>query len=237
MNKGVLLCMCSLSLFFLGCEKAGKKLEVSPNEITIYFEGTKQLTANVEDAQFSSKDEFYATVDQTGLVTGGKVGKTEIAVSSKSGSVSVPVTIMSQYSLYPDLDGLVGKGISDITNVMGSDYTTSTTSSGTMYTYKDPTKYAAAIGFTLTGGKCSSIIVAVSTSYTSMITKHLLERYTVAGMQNDYYFFLNHDKNVVIGMTVYSASLIAVMYTENTSTKAIESVDFSPIENYRSLIK
>ena len=238
MNKGILLCLCSLSLFLLGCEKMGKKLEVNPSEISIYSEGTAHLTTNVEDALFSSKDEFYASVDAAGLVKGKKVGKTEIAVSSKSGSASIPVTIMPQYSLYPDLDGLIGKGLSDITKVMGSDYTSSTTSSGDkMYTYKHPTTYAAAIGFTLTGGVCSNIIVAVSTSYTTKITKHLLERYAVAGMQNDYYFFLNHDKNVVIGMTVYSASLIAVMYIKNTSTKAVEFVDFSAIEDYRSLIR
>ena len=230
--------MFSLPFFLLGCEKVGKKLEVSPSEITIYSEGTAQLTTNVEDAQFSSKDEFYASVDAAGLVTGKKVGKTEIAVSSTSGSASIPVTVMSQYSLYPDLDGLVGKGLSDITKVMGADCTSSTTSSGgTMYTFKQPTTYATAIGFTLTEGLCSSVIVVVSTSYTSMLTKHLLERYTVAGMQNDYFFFLNHDKSVVIGLTVYSSSLIAVMYTKNTSTKAIKSVDFSAIDNYRSLIR
>ena len=231
----------SLSLFALvlisfGCKKEEIKLEVSPSEIAVYTEGTQQITANVDEVQYSSQDEFYASVDPTGLVTGNKVGSTEIHVSSSAGTARIPVTIMSKYSLYPDLDGLIGKGLSDITKVMGSNYTSSTASTGDpMYTFMNPTSYASGIMFILKNNVCSSILVAVPTTHTSMLTKHLIERYSIAGTQNGYYFFLNHDKKVVIGLSVYSASLLAVLYMENTSTKAVETIDSSIIEEYRSI--
>lgn len=240
MKRRFLFCGFSLFLLFIGCDKVEEQrkiLEVSPTEIAVYSNGTAQLSTNVNDAIYSSKDTYYASVEPSGLVTGKKVGKTEIMVSSSNGSMNIPVTILPQYTLYPDMDGLIGKTLSDITKVMGSNYTTSSTTSGdTMYTYKQPTTYATGIGFTLKSGKCSSIIVAVSTSYTSMISKYLAERYNIVGMQNDYYFFLNHGEEVTIALTVYSSSAIAVMYMENTS-KATGSIEFSEFDSFRGVIE
>ncbi|MBR7005152.1 MAG: Ig-like domain-containing protein [Bacteroidales bacterium] len=240
MKQGLTIAFSVFALIAISCTKESVKLEVTPSEVSLYVEGTKQITTNVEDAQFSSKDEFYASVDNTGLVTGNKVGETEILVNSTHGTATIPVTIIPQYTLYPDLDGLVGKSQSDITKVMGNSYQTSTSSDGnTMMTYLNPTKYAEAIGFTISKSNnlCSSIVVAVPTSYTSMLTKHLIERYSIAGMQNDYYFFLNHDKKVMIGLTVYSASLLAVAYMNYTSTKSSDIPDYSFIDDFRAIIR
>ena len=219
------------ALVLAGCTKDGKKLEVTPDSITVYADGTKQLSTNVDDATFSSSDEYYATVSETGLVTGEKVGETEIVVSSSSGTVKVPITIMHQYSLYPDVDGLVGKTLSDITKVMGSNYESSTSSSGEMtYLYRNPTSYVDAIMFMMKGSVVETIGVLVPTTNTSMIAKHLIERYTVAGMQNDMYFFLNHGKQTAIAMQVYSVKYIIVMYLANTSSKSTDAIELPAID-------
>lgn len=216
-----------IALVLTGCSKDGKKLVVTPEDITVYVDGTKQLTTNVEDATFSSSDEYYATVSDTGLVTGEKVGEAEIVVSSSSGVVSVPITIMSQYSLYPDIDGLVGKTLSDITKVMGSNYEQSiSSSSGELtYLYRNPTSYVDAILFQMKGTIVENIGVLVPTTNTSMIAKHLTERYIVAGMQNDMFFFLNHGKKVLLAMQVYSVKYIIILYTTNTSIKSSDNVE------------
>ena len=142
---------------------------------------------------------------------------------------SIQVSIIPRYTLYPDLDGLMGKSLTDITRVMGNSYQRTKDANGdTMIAYLNPTKYTELIGFTIskTTSLCSTIVVAVPTSYTSMLSKHLTERYSVVGMQNDYYFFLNHDNNVMIGLTVYSASLISLVYMNNSSTKTSEIIDY-----------
>ena len=229
--KRVLLFFALGAVVFSGCSKMGKKLEVSPSTITVYSEGTSQITTNVEDATFSSADEFYATVDEHGLVTGEKVGETEIRVSSSSGTATIPATIMHKYSLYPDLDPLVGKTVADMTKLLGSNYDTSTSSSGQVsHAYKNPTSYCEAILCMMEGSKIGTVGALISTANTSMLSKHLVERYTVAGMQNDYYFFLNHDKNVTIVLNVYSYQYLMVLYMPYTPSKASCMVDYYAIE-------
>lgn len=231
MKKFVFIPFICLVLF--GCDPDGaatKALEVNPEKISVYVEGTRQITANVSDASFKSQDEFYASVDNEGLVKGEHIGSTNITVSSSAGTVRVPVTIMSQYSLYPDIDYLVGKSLNDITKEFGNNYEASTLSSGDVaYSYTKPTSYVDGIFFTMSGGKCKSIVVLVPTKNTSMLTKHLLERYYVAGMQNDMYFFLNHDKDVVLALEVYSASYLTVVYMPYTGSSSSVSVNIEPI--------
>ena len=74
-------------------------MTVSPSEITLYAEGTKTITTNASNTTFSSKDEYYAVVDETGIVTANKVGKTAITVSGNGQTKEVPVTIVPQYDL------------------------------------------------------------------------------------------------------------------------------------------
>lgn len=220
----------------LGCQKA-IQLQVTPQEIAVYSEGTQQLTTNVDDATFSSGDDYYASVDVNGLVTGNKVGETVINVSSSHGSASVPIKILSQYSLYPDVDNLIGKGLSDVTKVFGTSYDHSISSKGEdMYVFEYPTSYVDFIGFTMSGNKVANILVAVQTKHTSMLTKHLIERYNIAGMQNNYYFFLNHGKKVTIALTVYSVKYLAAMYLENTSSKSAQVIDNSVLEDFQSIL-
>ncbi len=237
MKKISVISVLCIIVLFLGCSKESKKLEVTPQSISVYSEGTVQLKTNVNDAKYSSNDTYYASVSQTGLVKGEKVGKTNIVVSSSSGSVTVPITIMNKYSLYPDLDGLIGKGMSDVTKILGSNYNTSTSSSGSVTnTYITPTNYADAIICLMSGSTVSSIGVLVPTTNTTMLTNHLLERYSIAGMQNEFYFFVNHGKKVVIALEVYSAKYLLVLYYEYTSTKASNQIDFSSISELNSIL-
>ena len=210
-----LLCL----LVVIGCE--APVLTYDPINISLYTEGTKQITTNAVDATFSIKDDYFATVSSTGLVTANKVGKTEVVINSSYGPGSVNVDVIPQYILYPDLDNLIGKGVSDMESVMGTSYKESTTSKGeTMYTYENPTSYCKGIGFTFSGSSCKSIAVYVPTNHTTKITKALIERYTVAGVQNDVYLFLNHGENVLIGLTVYNYAYIGVAYVAYSKSTA-----------------
>lgn len=215
MNKLIPFALMGAALVSAGCQKEATPLTVSPESVTLYCDGTAQITASpAEGVTYTSDDTFYATVDDTGLITAEKVGQTKITVSSSNGVKSIPVTIMPQYTLYEDLTPYIGASLNTITAKYGTNYTTATNKDGSVtYTFKDPTSYVAGLGFNMEGGKCASAMVAVSTKYLSMLTKYLLERYAVIGMQNDYYFFLNHDKNVTITYTVYSYSTLMVLYT------------------------
>ncbi len=229
MKKLFILSLAALSLVCCSKDDGGdSSLVVTPDTIALYVDGTKQITTSAGDATFKVADEFYASVSEDGIVTANKVGSTEVIVSSKSGTATVPVHVLNQYSLYPDLDGLIGKTYSDVIKVMGSNYTESTASSGNItYSYTAPTSYTVGIVFQFapSTGLCETVGVVVSTAYTSMLSKYLIERYTVAGMQNDYYFFLNHDEDVLIGLNVYNSSSLIVLYVKRDSSKASSGLD------------
>ncbi len=160
----------------IGCQKEAANLTVSPSEITLYAEGTKAITTNASNATFTSEDDYYAEVDESGLVTANKVGNTKITASGNWQVKKIPVTIMPQYNLYPDIDVLIGKSKSEVTKLLGTNYKTSTTSGGQeMWTYFSYNSYTAFLGFTFkSNGTVEHAMVAISTSYTSRLTKALI---------------------------------------------------------------
>lgn len=212
--KRIIPISCALfALLLSSCQKS-TPLTVDPSEIVLYSEGTKQITANPSDGvTFTSEDEFYAKVDANGLVTANRVGKTNIRVSSDNGTATIPVTVMSKYSLYPELEPIVNSPVSTMTKILGSNYQQGTSSKGeTTYTYANYNSYTTGIVATFSNGVCSYIGVVIPTSNLTMFVDYLLERYAVAGMQNDYYFFLDHDKKVVITMTLYNLNYMMALY-------------------------
>lgn len=236
MKKVLFVLSAACALMMSSCQKS-TPLTVDPSEIVLYSEGTKQITANPSDGvTFTSEDEFYATVDANGLVTANKVGNTNIKVTSSNGMATIPVTVMSKYSLYPELEPIVNAPVSTMTKILGSNYQQGTSSKGeTTYTYANFNSYTTGIIATFSNGVCSNIGVVIPTSNMTMFVNYLKERYTVAGMQNDYYFFLDHDKKVVITMTLYNLSYMMAIYMPYTSSKSGE-FNFEEIaEQYRQI--
>lgn len=228
-----------LVMALMSCGKESPKLTVTPTEIALYAEGTTQITTNANDATFAVEDDFYASVESNGLVTANKVGETEIIVNSTLGTANVPVVVLPQYTLYPDVDGLVGKSTSAVVDVMGNSYETSTSNDGELeYIYYNPTSYCDLLGFTFSGGRCNAVVAFIPTEHTTKITKALIERYNIVGMQNDYYFFSNHDENVTIALTVYTAKYIGVVYMESTKSKGGESISsiYDELSKFNHLI-
>lgn len=208
MKKGLLLFAISATIL-IGCEKTpNKQLEVSPDSIELSARsGWEQITTNVDDAIFSSDDEFYASVDNNGKVSANKAGETTIRVSSSCGSASIPVKVIPIYYYYPDLDGLVGKGLSEITALMGSNYT----SDGTQINYVKPNGYVDGMAFTMENGKCTLIVLAISNILKDVIIDHLDERYASGTWQGNK-VYLNHDKKVAIIVRPYNNLYFSVSY-------------------------
>ena len=78
------------------------KVELDKTEITLSVNGTSQLTATVTPAdadntavRWQSKDTKIATVDNTGKVTGVKVGKTEVTATSCDGTKIVATCVVN----------------------------------------------------------------------------------------------------------------------------------------------
>lgn len=208
-------------LALCGCGKEQEPLTVTPASLSLRYEDKAQLTTNAGSPTYRTEDEFYATVDAVGLVTAGKVGKTKVVVSAENGVVEVPVTVIPSYDLYPDLDVFIGATPSQVSSKFGTGYTENTGSDGGVtWNYIGYNKYSS-IGFHFIGGKVAQVIAAVPTTYAGMLADHLKERYSVAGMLNDYFFLLNHDRSVIVTLTVYSLKQLAVLYDTYDATRSV----------------
>lgn len=203
-----------ITLLSVSCSKESTPLTVSPEQITCYTDMTVQIEATPsEGATYAVADDFYAKVDDTGLVTARKVGKTEIHVSSPNGAKTIPCTVIPKYTLCDDMTQYVGTSISSVISKFGTNYTSKTGTDGvTTYTYQNYNSYLTGLGFSVKNGIVDNVLLAISTKYTSQFTDYLTERYSVVGMQNDIFFFLDHDKKVIIAFTVYSYNMLTVMY-------------------------
>lgn len=231
--------ICLLAIAAIACQKQSRPtpLTIEPSSVFLYYDGKQQLTANpAEGVTYSSEDEYYAEVDANGLVTGNKVGETNIVASSSNGTVTIPVTVVPQYTLYPELEPIVNASLSEMTSILGTSFRKSSDDGKNTYTYKEYNNYTTAIVATFINGTCTEIGAIVPTTYVTKLTKYLKERYTVAGMQNDYFFFLNHDKTVMIAMAIYNARYMLAIYMPFTETKSDEIDDINTIlESYRGL--
>jgi len=210
-GKSVLL----LGLCLISCDQEIEKtpLQVTPGRVSIYSDGSAQLKATPSDGVcYSILDDFYASVNSSGLVEGKRIGSTTVVASSKNGEVQIPVTVISKYSLYPELESYVGVSLNEITKKFGSDY--SLVNGGIIY--EDYNVYTKALLFMQKNGVYNSAAALVKIAYTSSLVKYLNERYKLVYIQNDQYYFFNHDEKVAIVMEVYNSSYLVVMYIPNT---------------------
>ena len=202
-----------------GC-RGEDPLTVAPESLTLHYGEKEMITTNAGRPVFSSEDDYHAAVDAAGLVTAGKVGSTVIRVSAENGNAEVPVTVEPEYSLYPDIDRLIGATMDEVSSVFGPGHNSAPSSGdGTMWGYTNWNRYAS-VAFLFEGGRVTYALVVVPTTYTQSLASHLRERYTVAGMLDDYFFLLNRDMSVIISLTVYSSTRLSVLYDRYDGTKA-----------------
>lgn len=207
-------------LAFGSCSKDSSQqpLSVTPAAIQVYSSKTEKIETNKADGvQFASSDTFYASVDANGIVTGRRKGEAEIRVSYGSETKSVPVTVLSRYTLYPDLESYIGETTDKVVSDFGEGFKwTRVAEKGEyIWSYENYTQYVQSIGFVTdysASNMVKSIMVAVPALFLSELTDYLNERYEFVYMQNDQYLFLNHDKTVAVVYQVYSISTLMVTY-------------------------
>ena len=84
----MLLCSCNTDLF------DNTPLSVNPTSISLYVDGTLQLTTNkTKNITYNPTDYWYVDVSTNGLVTAKKKGNTSIKVSDGDHIVYVNVEI------------------------------------------------------------------------------------------------------------------------------------------------
>ncbi|MCR5513488.1 MAG: Ig-like domain-containing protein [Prevotella sp.] len=221
----ILMCvMCGVSTS-CGDDKSDDSpttLSVNPSSVSLYYEGTQQLSASGVTS-WSSENEFVAKVDAKGLVTANHVGSTNILASNGNAMGRCAVTVKPKYNCYDT--PLLNWGASASAISAAETHTASSSSSST------------SLGYGYTNGSVTSVVlymfennalksVGVLASYSNyaQIALYLLERYQPIAKDDDgnYYFIDSMDTktaNNVIALsttTVSNSKMTMVLYMPNS---------------------
>ena len=98
-----MMMVCALTLTFVSCgddkDDAPTHFSVTPDNVTMYAGQTKQLSA-VGATQWSSDNEFVASVDKNGLVQANHVGAANILASDGNAMGQCAITVQPQYNCW-----------------------------------------------------------------------------------------------------------------------------------------
>lgn len=175
----VLLIATCVCLSLSSCSKENDEdvqVTLSPSNISMYYEGTKQLSA-VNATSWKTEDDFVAEVDNKGLVTGGHVGKTKIIASNGKHSAFCEVTVIPKYNLYdtPIIDW--GASLSTIQNKETHVEGTSTSTKSLGYNYSKNSSNPCLVVYNFEDGKLNTIMVVLNYLSYPEAGLYLLERY------------------------------------------------------------
>ena len=211
------ICSCDNSIL---SDEPEPPLAVNYQKLNLYVGDTITIKTNkkLSEVNISSQDNYYASVNNTGVVTANKVGKTTIQVSSIKNReyLTIPVEVKSTYSLIPDLEEYLGKDISSLFSIFGKHDRADYLEDYYFYAYIDRGKYMIDFAFLTeyTEGKdiIVGIFVYVPITYLKQIGTHMIDRYYCYEVLNDEFYFTNHDNNVDIQMSVnYDYVMITYM--------------------------
>lgn len=210
---------------FVACSKDDDEKEIDTTPISIYIDDARQL--NLKGESVVSDNEFVAFVENDS-VYGFHVGKTNIVVN---GNQTIPVEVKGRYDLgvelltewgasidYVKKNHVGGKLIEEDSETLAYEKVGDAT--GVIYTFKN--------------GKLSSSLFVIDSYYLQKTTSFLLERFLIYPENISSYTFVGmnamklKDATTIAFLKIRSSSQLAVMYTENTTTK---SGSVKPIES------
>ena len=220
------------TLLMVGCSKDDDvKLSLSTNSVSLYSEDTEKVTAS-ENVTWSSDDEFVATIDKSGTITGEHVGKTMIIAAGDNGEGKCAVEVKAKYNTYAD--PVFEFGVSKST-IKSKEKRTLDTEKEESLLFKPEKSTIGGVGYLFENGKMNAIAINVKTSSAMEATKFLIERYLVvgAGTGNVVGAMINNlpDK-ATMGITMsVESGYVLVLYMPYNKDKTRSIIDEDIVKN------
>ncbi len=193
----------------------------SSDQILSYDDEFQIVATSDTPITYTSENEYHAEVSESGLVTAGRVGETNIVLTNGEDTKKVKITVQPQSNLYPEPDLTFGMSRSAVKAKLGTP--DSETDGAIGY---GEWSYAADIVMCLFDGadKLTSYAVMVKTAYTEQLSDFLSERYVLGGVDADEYLlaYVNgldpNSTTMLIGAQVYNLSYWMVIYLPYSAT-------------------
>lgn len=160
--------------FMLGSCSA---IDANPTEICCCVGDQTQITTKNQKVSFSSGNDYFASVDESGLVTANKVGQTNIIVESGLEDNEIPITINPRYTYFEEPFIEFGSTPDKVAGLYGE----CTSSFGGEYTYLNYGPNKATLVFAFENDALACVRVTLSSkdagNNTIDIDSYMTERY------------------------------------------------------------
>ena len=217
MKKSIFFVLTAILL--VACEESSKNLQLSPSSVNLYYEETQQVQVLSETGSFewSTANDFHATVSSTGKITAGHVGSTIITAKQGKKEGTCSVTIKPKYYLYDTPYFGWGETMTQVSNKLGTPYQTQ--ANALVYVLSESDGIIAMYMFT--DGKLTSVGILLNVKNATTLTYYLVERYQPFSIDNGKYYFMN-------AMNFDDATLGLMMSYVSTSSMKAYQVIYAP---------
>ena len=224
------------SIIFYSCSKeddpGDDKITVSESQISIDYEETYALQATFNrdgyapgSLVWSSADEEVATVDNSGKVTAGLIGETELTVETPDGVFfeKVKVEVLPTVSLYKEPVLEFGESKSF---VKANETRTMDTETEEALIYLGENSDILGLLYLFENAQLNYVAVLLKTDDPTVekAANHLIQRYNIEGTEDDVYYFSRGE--VLLGITIDPDLGLVVVYIDAASSSGGRMMDF-----------
>lgn len=224
-----------------GSDDDDDSISLKETEKVLKYGETYQINATSSNKiSYTSENKYHATVSESGLVTAGRIGETQISVSDGKSTKKFKVTVNAESNLYPEPNIEFGISKADLIKKLGTP--DSQTDSGIGY-LNYSTNAPIAMYLFDSNGKLNSSTVMVKTAYSSELGTFFKERYVYGtSIEEDYtLIFVNalkiEDATMLIGASLYNANYWSTTYMPYAYKKSKSTNHNSDLQNIHELMK
>ena len=219
------LLVCTI-LLLVACEESSKTLQLSPSSITLHYEETQQVKVLDQPGSFewSTENDFHATVSSTGEINAGHVGSTVIMAKQGKNEGTCSVKIIPKYYLYDTPYFGWGKTMNQIKNVLGNPYQTQENT----LTYVLSESDGIVASYKFTDSKLTSIYVLINKKNATTLAYYLVERYQPFNVDDNNAYFID-------AMDFDKATLVVMMSTISSGSSLVYYVIYKPANQQKNI--
>lgn len=193
------------TLAFVGCssdnddaipdEPKVPELTINRSEISLFAKGTESLSSNL-GVIWESENDFIASVNEVGLVTGNHVGKTKIKATYEDKTKECEVEVKPTYSLY--INDVYATGLDVWKAVIAG------TLQSQMYNYIDSKTYPVHDEINEIKASGYSVSIYFKPEMASKVLDFITDNYVISGKSGTIYSYVDKPTTVMITVTGYS---------------------------------
>ncbi|MDR2917283.1 MAG: hypothetical protein LBV74_21015 [Tannerella sp.] len=228
MKKLLIFMLMAMPFVFTSCSNDDKgssdDIKIQKSKIELISGETEQIVATSDLVlSYTSEDEYFASVDNSGVVAAKRVGETNILIKNAKTEAKVSVIVSPKYTTYPDPNLMFGETRESVIKKLG----TPTSETSDAIAYEDYSTKAPIIMYAFDGNttnsKVNGVNVIVRTTYSEELAAYLAERYFMVGGSGDITLVgLNNidpkKATLSVALSLYNLNYWMVMYMPYASS-------------------